>query len=909
MAQSPWYRKTAEETFRELGTGLSGLHEKTAADKLESHGLNRLPEAKRVSRIVILLRQFASPLIYILLIAAAVTFVLAEYKDTIVIAAVLLFNAVIGVIQESRAEESVRALQKMIVPQARVVRESREKEISSEGLVPGDIVLLASGAKVPADIRLTGAIEMRIDESLLTGESVPAEKFADAIPESNLTPGDQRNIAFMGTVVVNGRGTGVVIETGARTVLGGIAHEIRETKAARAPLQEKFARFSNRIGLYVLAAAAALFSAGIAVGEPVREMFMTVVAAAVASIPEGLPVVLTIALAVGVQRMAARNAILRKLPAVETLGSTTVICTDKTGTLTKNEMTVKVVFDGARHFELTGTGYEPKGEILHDWIPKPEAEREHLAMCFRVGLLCNESSLYEDDGVWRVNGDPTEGALIVSAAKAGLPPEEEKRRYPQIGIIPFESDRGYMATLHRYGDEKYIFVKGAPEKVLELCVTCMERDGLRTEEILKISDRFASEGMRVLAMAYKRAPDDLSELRHEDVQHDLTLAGIQAMIDPPREEAVQAVRDCRRAGIRVIMITGDHPVTAAAVAREVGLIPRETKSPAVITGPELNQMSDPELTEALREARVFARVDPEHKLRLVNILKAQGEVVAMTGDGVNDAPALKRADIGVAMGITGTEVTKETAAMILADDNFATLVAAVEEGRAIFDNIKKYLVFLLSCNLSEILMLTGAFFVGLPLPLVALQILWVNLTTDGLPALALGVDPKAPDIMSRPPRPPEEGVFSPNVTALLGTIALYLTAILIPMFGYYYLYNPWGLSDPEMVLTEARTMVFITLVLMQLVNAFNCRSDYLSLFKVGVFGNRFLVLAVLVSLAMMAMVIEWDPLSRLFHTTPLRWQDWVLAAGLSLTLIPVVELTKWVFRRKARSRRRTAAAA
>ena len=417
----------------------------------------------------------------------------------------------------------------------------------------------------------------------------------------------------------------------------------------------------------------------------------------------------------------------------------------------------------------------------------------------------------------------------------------------------------------------------------------------------------AHEALRVLGLAYRRLPE-VPDLESDEADPELVWVGLVGMIDPPRPEARQAVDQCRQAGIRVIMVTGDHPVTASAVAREVGLIPPGTKSHAVITGPELNKLSDPELKEALREVRVFARVAPEHKLRLVDILKEQGEVVAMTGDGVNDAPALKRADIGVAMGITGTEVTKETAAMILADDNFATLVAAVEEGRAIFDNIKKYLVFLLSCNLAEILVLTGAFFLGLPLPLIALQILWVNLTTDGLPALALGVDPKAPDIMSRPPRPPAEGVFSPTVNALLAAIALYLTAILIPLFGYYYYYNPWGLSDPEMVLTEARTMVFITLVLVQLVNAFNCRSDYLSLFKVGVFGNRFLILSVLVSLAMMVMVIEWDPLARLFHTTPLRWQDWLVAAGLSLTLVPVVELTKWIVRRRGRSRRQTALA-
>jgi len=883
MVAAAWYRKTTEEALQELGTGPAGLHEKTAAEKLEAHGPNRLPEAKRVSRLVILLRQFASPLIYILLIAAVVTFALAEYKDTIVIAAVLLFNAIIGFIQESRAEESVRALQKMIVPQARVVREGREREISSEGLVPGDIVLLASGAKVPADIRLVSAIEMRIDESLLTGESVPAEKFAAAIPEANLTPGDQRNIAFMGTVVVNGRGTGVVVETGARTVLGGIAHEIRETKAARAPLQEKFARFSNRIGLYVLAAASALFAVGIAVGEPVREMFMTVVAAAVASIPEGLPVVLTIALAVGVQRMAARNAILRKLPAVETLGSTTVICTDKTGTLTKNEMTVKVVFDGTRHFELTGTGYEPRGEILHDWIPKPEAEREHLAMCFRVGLLCNESSLYEDEGVWRVNGDPTEGALIVSALKAGLQHEEERQRYPQIGIIPFESDRGYMATLHRCGDEKYIFIKGAPEKVLELCVTCMERDGLRTEEILKISDRFASEGMRVLAMAYKRAPDDLSELRHEDVQHDLTLAGIQAMIDPPREEAVEAVRDCRRAGIRVIMITGDHPTTALAIARMVGI---DTTGDRVITGREIEEMADEDLFYRVKTVSVYARVAPHHKLRIVRQLMDHGEVVAVTGDGVNDAPALRAAHLGVAMGRKGTDVAKEASDMVVTDDNFAAIFHAVREGRVVFENIRKVVFFLIPTGVAAIGSILGCVLMGIPIPYTASQLLWINLVTNGFQVIALTFEPGDREVVQRPPLDPSEGIMSKILVQRTVIVGLLISAGVVVKFA-------WALQA-GMSLEKARTIAMTTMVFFQFFQAWNSRSETKSIFQIGVFTNPYLAYGLAASVMAHIAAIYAPPFQWLLSTEPIAGFEWLLIVAMSLSVIIVVEFDKWM---------------
>ena len=528
-----------------------------------------------------------------------------------------------------------------------------------------------------------------------------------------------------------------------------------------------------------------------------------------------------------------------------------------------------------------------------------------LAWAARIAMSCNDAALEEIDGTWTVRGDPTEGALLVLGRKAGIDPEELRTEMPRIAEMPFSSETKRMSTFHQEGSQVLMCVKGAPERLLSRAVKLLTAQGERPltatdrEAVKEQAAHMAHEALRVLGLAYRRFPE-VPNLEAEGVAEELVWVGLVGMIDPARPEAGQAVSQCRQAGIRVIMVTGDHPDTAQAIAREVGIIPREPNTRMVLTGEEVNQLGDPELIEALREVRVFARVAPEHKLRLVDILKGQGEVVAMTGDGVNDAPALKRADIGVAMGITGTEVTKETAAMILADDNFATLVAAVEEGRAIFDNIKKYLIFLLSCNIAEILVLTGAFFLGLPMPLIALQILWVNLTTDGFPALALGVDPKAPDIMSRPPRPPQEGIFSPTVNGLLAAISLYLTAVLIPLFGYYYLWNPWGLSDPEMVLTEAQTMVFITLVLAELVNAFNCRSDYLSLFKVGVCRNRFLILAVLVSLGMMVAVIEWEPLSRLFHTTPLRWQDWGVAVALSLTMIPVVELTKWLICRKGR---------
>ena len=718
---------------------------------------------------------------------------------------------------------------------------------------------------------------------------------------------------FGGTVITYGRGRAVVTATGMDTEFGKIARMLEDVTEEKTPLESRMAGIGRVLSIICLAVAVGASILGVWRGHPWLEMLIWGISLAVAAVPESLPAVVTGALAIGTTRMARKNAIIKRLPAVETMGCTTVICTDKTGTLTKNEMTVRRLFLDGEIIEVSGAGYEPAGSFYAGDAAVRPGDHPVLAYTARIAVLCNDAALEENGGNWTVRGDPTEGALLVLGRKAGLDPQGLLAEFPRLAEIPFSSEAKRMSTFHQEAAGVLMCVKGAPERLLRRAQKMLSAQG---EQAMSDADRaaiqdqaalMAHEALRVLGLAYRRLPD-VPDLESGRADPELIWVGLVGMIDPPRPEARQAVDHCRQAGIRVIMVTGDHPVTAQAVAREVGIIPRDQKTRAVLTGEELNLLSDPELQEALQAVRVFARVAPEHKLRLVDILKAQGEVVAMTGDGVNDAPALKRADIGVAMGITGTEVTKETAAMILADDNFATLVAAVEEGRAIFDNIKKYLVFLLSCNIAEILVLTGAFFLGLPLPLIALQILWVNLTTDGLPALALGVDPKAPDIMTRPPRPPAEGVFSLPVTALLAAISLYLTLILIPLFGYYYYANPWGLSEPEMVLTEAQTMVFITLVLAELVNAFNCRSDHLSLFKVGVFKNRFLILSVLASLAMMVMVIEWDPLAHLFHTTPLKWQDWVLAVGLSLTLIPIVELAKWIIRRKGRCQQQTAAA-
>ncbi len=883
-----WYQLSTDEIFSHLHTSEKGLTEADAKERQARYGLNRLPEERGTGVFVLFMRQFASPLIYILLFAAVITAMLKDIKDTLVISAVLIFNAVIGFAQEYRAEESVKALKKMIVPKARVLREGKEKELNSEELVPGDIVLLASGSKVPADLRLVSVIELKVDESMLTGESVPAEKKMVVLTNPGLTYGDQRNMAFMGTIVVNGRGRGVVVETGSKTVLGSIAEEVRGSEISHAPLKEKFNRFSNKLGLMVLAAGAILLAAGVLVGEDVKVMFMTVVAAAVATVPEGLPIVLTIALAAGVRRMARRNAVIRHLPAVETLGSTTVICTDKTGTLTKNEMTVKVVYDGEHVFEVKGTGYEPKGAILHEWVPITEPERHQLFMCFRVGLLCNESDLYEEAGEYRVEGDPTEGALIVSAMKAGLNVDEERTRYPQLDMIPFESERGYMATLHRHGSRKMIFVKGAPEKILDLCVTCFARDALATQEILHTSNLFAQDGMRVLAMAYKEAPDHLEQIRYEDVEGDLILAGVQGMIDPPRTEVIEAIDGCRRAGIRVVMVTGDHPTTALAIGRMLGIAGGDAE---VLTGRDLEGLSDDELYDRVGQISIYARVSPHHKMRIVKQLMRKGNIVAVTGDGVNDAPALKAAHIGVAMGGKGTDVAKEASDMVITDDNFATIFSAVEEGRVVFDNIRKVVFFLIPTGVAAIGSIVGCVLMGVPIPYTPSQLLWINLVTNGFQVIALAFEPGEKDVIRRPPQNPGEGIMSRILVERTVLVGLLISAGVV----YTFIHS----LNAGVPLEKARTVATTTMVFFQFFQAWNSRSESLSIFQMGILGNPLLAYGLIASLFAHLAAIYTPALQWLLETTPLTPVEWVYILAVSLTVILVVEIDKSVRKRKS----------
>jgi P-type Ca2+ transporter type 2C len=872
------------------------LGKREVEERLASYGPNKLPEEEGISILKLVLHQFTSPLIYILLVAAIITALLREFIDTGVIVAVLIINAVVGYLQENKAEASVRALKNMVVAKARVVRDGLEQEVLSEMLVPGDIVLLASGDRVPADLRLFEVTELRVEEAALTGESVPVEKMTAPVIEEHLTPGDQTNMIFMGTAVVNGRARGIVVETGGRTVLGQIARDVKELAVTETPLQQKIGRFARFVGYLVLGSAVAIVGLGLALGEGLAQVFTTAVAAAVAAVPEGLPIVVTVTMAIGISRMAKRNAIIRKLPAVETLGSTTIICTDKTGTLTKNEMTVKAVCDGHHSFEVTGSGYDPEGHILHEWEPTDSASLEGLHMLLRIGLLCNESALVKENGAYRIDGDPTEGALIVSGMKGGLDLETEKAAYPQVGIIPFESDRAFMATLHKTDKGGMIFLKGAPERVLEMCSATPSGEPLEPGQVMVTSERFAEDGLRVLGIAYKRVDEAnlVLPFTHDRLGKDLVFSGLQGMIDPPRPEAAEAIQGCKKAGIRVAMITGDHAVTASAIGRMLGL--SETKGPA-ITGKELEVMSDEEIYNRVQQTSVYARVSPQHKLRIVQQYMNHGEIVAVTGDGVNDAPALKAAHIGAAMGKTGTDVAREAADMVVADDNFASIFHAVEEGRIVFDNIRKVVFFLIPTGFAAILSILIAMVLDMPIPYVAAQLLWINLVTNGLQDVALAFEPGEKDIIKRKPRSPREGIMS----GLMFQRSV-IVGVLVSL-GIVFNFRE-ALSQGASV-EHARTIAMTTMVFFQFFQAWNSRSEMRSVFRINPFGNPFLFYSMVAAFLAQVAVIYVPALQWVFRTTPLSGMEWLRIVLVAVTVVAAVEIDK-LARNRGRPRRSSA---
>ncbi|HBE89182.1 MAG TPA: ATPase [Elusimicrobia bacterium] len=872
-----WHLKTAEETLEGLNSSAKGLSAAEAGKRLAEYGPNALPEKAGAGPLKIFLSQFGSPLNWILLGAAALSLFMGEVADAGVIAFIVLVNAVIGFYQEYKAEQSVRALKKMVVSSARVIRGGSESSIKAADLVPGDVILLSSGDKVPADARLLEANSLRVDEAMLTGESVSASKDAGAAPEEKAQIGDRLNMLYMATSVVSGRAKAVVTGTGTATEIGTIAGLMQDTVSAVTPLQKKLEKFTKLLGLILFGVGAVILVLGVTRGESLKTMLMTVIAVIVAAIPEGLPIVVTIAMAIGVTRMARRGAIIRKLPAVETLGSTTVICSDKTGTLTRNEMTVRAVYDGDELYQVSGTGYSPDGEIFCGKEACEGGSREKLDKVLRAGLLCNESSVYREGEVWKVTGDPTEAALIVAAAKGGLKTEEEKKNYPQAGILPFESEYGYMATLHRSGSGSLLFVKGAPEFVSEMC----SLEDARRKEIMATAEDLASSGMRVLMTAQKALPGG-AELKREDLKS-LDFTGLQGMIDPARPEALEAIGNCRKAGIRPVMITGDHAVTAQAIGRELGI---GGDSPRVITGRELSTMSDEALYDAVKDVSIYARVAPEHKLRIVSQLMKRGEIAAVTGDGVNDAPALKAAHIGAAMGITGTDVAKEAADMIVTDDNFASIYNAVVEGRVVFDNIRKAVFFLIPTGLASVLSIFVTMFAGLPLPYTAIQLLWINVVTNSLQDLALAFEPAEPSVYERPPNDPKEGILS--------RLMVQRTLIVGTVIALGVLYNFKMAIAEGLSVEDCRTVAMTTMVFFQFFQLWNSRSETRSIFRISPLSNPFLAFSMLAALVAQILVIYEPNMQRLFQTTALSEPQWIRIILTASTVILVVELDKFI---------------
>lgn len=883
-----WYSLSPEEALEKIGSHRSGLSEEETSKRLEQYGPNELKAKKKTPPIVVFFRQFLSPLIYVLLVAAVISIVVEHYIDAWVIVGVLLLNAIIGFVQEGRAEAAMEALIKMAAPKVKVRRSRRILSMASRELVPGDIVLLETGDKVPADARLIEESNLKVNEAALTGESVPVDKHT-AVLEGEIPVAERKNMVFMGTVVTYGRATAVVVHTGMSTEMGKIATGIQEVKQEKTPLQESISKVSRYIIIIFLAIIALLIIVGIVRRLEWLEIFLLAVAAAVSAIPEGLPAVVTVVLAIGMRIMAQHNAIIRRLAAVETLGSATVICSDKTGTLTLNEMTVRQISVGDRLLHVTGEGYIPKGEFRYDGQVLNPEDNELLKLHLRIGTLCNDALLMSEEKCCSIYGDPTEGALVVAAAKAGMDKEKLEKTFPRLDEIPFQSEKQYMATLHHRDGGRIAYVKGAPERILSLSKYILAPGGItplsekEMEEIIQANTKMARDGMRVIATAYAELPDTLEELTDETLRGNLVFVGLAGMADPPREEAKEAVRLCKGAGIKVIMITGDHKITAESIARQLELPPGKA-----ITGTELQKMSDEELAQEVEKISVFARIEPLHKLRIVNALKKRGHIVAMTGDGVNDAPALKAADIGIAMGITGTDVSKEASDMVLADDNFASVVAAVEEGRAIFSRLRNVIFFLLGTNLGELLaLILSVGFLGLA-PLIAVQLIWVNLVTDTASAIPLGLEPKSGDELKHPPRHPEVGLIFPG---LLLRIVYMATMMGI---GVYLIFN-W--AQARMSLEEARTLTFASIVAFEWFRAFNARSDERTVFQLGVFSNRWLVMSISVAVLLQVAVIYAPPLQVAFRTVPLsidRWGIALLAAG---SLFTVEETRKFFFPR------------
>jgi len=896
MEKAMWHSIEAAQVLKELNTDIhQGLAEDEVKRRLEKYGYNELKKEEKISPFTLFINQFKNILIIILIVAIVLSALVGEVVDAAIIAVIVVFCAVLGFIQEYRAERALEALKKMLSPTITALRGGKEEEVPSKELVPGDLLLLEAGDKIPADARLVENHSLRCDEAPLTGESVPVGKDIKPLSE-NVRVSDRRNMVFTGTIVTYGRGKAVVTSTGMTTEFGKIAEEVTAVKTEKTPLEKRTEEIGKWLGIISLIIC--FLVAGISV---VREviggkidfpfivtMVMFAVALAVAAVPEALAAIVTGALAIGMHQMAQRNALVRKMPAVETLGCTTVICSDKTGTLTKGEMTVRKIFAGGRAIEVTGGGYDPKGEFKGSEVNIKNSKS--LQMLLQSGLLCSDAILEEKEGKWFVKGDPTEGALVVAAVKAGYHETEMRLENPRIEEIPFSSERKRMTTIHQMTDGKRMaFMKGAPEVVLQKCSHILDDGGVRElketerDQILKVNEEMAQAALRVLGLAYRDCPDAI-ECTEEYLERDLTFVGLSGMMDPPREEAIEATKVCKQVGIKPIMITGDHKLTAVAIAKEIGIYKDGDR---VLTGEELEKMSDEEFEKIVDKVTVYARVSPMDKLKIVKAWKARGEVVAMTGDGVNDAPALKQADIGIAMGISGTDVAKEASDMVLNDDNFATIVKAIELGRWIYDNIKKYLTYLLRCNITEVVVIGGVVLISGPeyLPLLPAAILYMNLATDGLPALALGVAPPDPDLMQRPPRDPNESVFSWDVRAFI-LLALFIE---IPFFFFLFYHELYDI-------THARTETFFLFIIIELIIALNFRSMRYSIFKAP--PHKWLILALVWEFALIAFLVQLPSMRDAFGIIKPTASDLGIIIGFGVIVFISMEVVKAVLRKK-----------
>ena len=870
-----WHAVETDEAVERMESTAEGLSSEKATQRLETFGLNTLEAEETAGPMKLLIRQVHNPLIYLLVGASVLSLTIGKHIDASVIAGVIVLNSLLGFFQEWRAEGALAALRRMASLHAHILRDGKPVEVETSQVVPGDILLLETGDRVSADARLLSAEELQVDESALTGESQPVAKQPKMLDESIAVP-DRRNMIWMSTNVTGGRGRAVVVHTGMQTQIGQIAGDVRSTLREKTPLQKRMHTLGITLGAVGIGLALLVLALEILRGYEITEAIMFAVAIAVSAIPEGLPAVISVTLALGVRRMADRNAIIRHMPAVETLGSTTVICSDKTGTLTKNQMTVRKLWADGKTFELTGEGYEPKGQLKDEEGRAIEQLPDALKMLLQTGVLNNNARIHEKEGRWQADGNPSEAALLTAAHKTGLEPQALQKDNERLSEIPFSSERKYMATLHLQSEGKRmrVYVKGAADRLLGFCTHMIKNgdvvtlDDEQKQAVTQAIDDFAEHALRVMAGAYVEFDVGKDKIAPEDVESGLTLAGLWAMMDPPREESVQAVRQAKEAGIHPVMITGDHAATALAIAKQVG-IPGDGNA---LTGSDIEAMDKPALAEAALRSGVFARVSPAHKLKIMEALREQGQVVAMTGDGVNDAPALKGADIGVAMGQSGTEVAKEAADMILTDDNFATIVHAIEEGRVIFSNLRRVVYFLVTTNIGEILTMIAALLIGLDLPLTAVMILWVNLVTDGACTIPLGVEPKHWDVLKLPPRDPRESLLTGYLIRRIALLTPLMATGTLLMFH-------WARPDG---LEYARTVAFTTLAAFQWFQAFNARSHYQSIFSIGVFSNKWLLAGVVTAILLQVAVVHTAVGQTLFGTTTLSAADWlriVLVAG------------------------------